>query len=199
MNLDHITERAVEKFGWDKTHAEHMARVYERYLSVKRLNPDLSATEDTKKYWELHLLDTNHYREYCINHFGVFIEHDPSKDEFTEREKDKPELKHFGLVPGEKDCGCDGTTDLWVRLVMAGETEKNTGDLRNYDLLYERKGDVSNLRRDIESITGVLNKNIHIYRFNDLNRDDLAPVDPVSDQTRLTGVGEMLLAIIHPG
>ncbi|PRP87988.1 hypothetical protein PROFUN_02725 [Planoprotostelium fungivorum] len=69
----------------------YLAREYIRFLNLKFKVGDfdaemLSPSGIVDYVWHKHILDTKSYREYCLSHFGRFIDHNPDgAQEFTAR------------------------------------------------------------------------------------------------------------------
>jgi hypothetical protein len=66
--------------GWEHDYADHVEKLYRRYLCMVKLNFNGSANVPTKNidlFWHQHILDTRAYAKDCQKLFGDFLHHFP--------------------------------------------------------------------------------------------------------------------------
>lgn len=77
MKLDSIIEQVIFTYKWDYRMAGDVALEYEKFMILRNENPNLSPPDNIDKFWHQHILNTNHYYNYCLNKFHKLIHHNP--------------------------------------------------------------------------------------------------------------------------
>lgn len=63
---------------WSDHYKRQVIKEYEKFLYMKSQNDSVSPSNDIDLVWHQHILNTKHYRQYCYDNFGFFVDHDPT-------------------------------------------------------------------------------------------------------------------------
>jgi hypothetical protein len=67
----------LRKHNWSPQYANEVFNEYEKFLYLRSKNSNVSPSNDIDIVWHQHILNTEHYRNYCNTKFGKFIDHNP--------------------------------------------------------------------------------------------------------------------------
>jgi hypothetical protein len=68
----------LNQTNWKNSYKLTVIKEYEKFLYLRSQNNKTSPSNDVDIVWHQHILNTKHYREYCNNKFGFFVDHDPT-------------------------------------------------------------------------------------------------------------------------
>jgi len=66
-----------KQYEWSDKYAEAVLEEYQRFMFIKALDSNTLATDPINKFWNVHILYTENYFDYCQKNFGKFIHHIP--------------------------------------------------------------------------------------------------------------------------
>jgi len=72
-----IIQQMIKTYGWNKLYVELVAEEYIKFIIIRSNIPNTSPSADIDTFWHQHLLNTEHYYNFCLNNFNTFIHHDP--------------------------------------------------------------------------------------------------------------------------
>jgi hypothetical protein len=77
MNLDKIILQVQKHHNWTLDYSIKVSNEYTKFMFLRSKNNKLSPSNEIDKFWHQHILNTNHYYNFCTENFGKFIHHDP--------------------------------------------------------------------------------------------------------------------------
>lgn len=93
FNLDFLIPQLNFK-NWTQIHCKNVINEYKRFLNLRAINYKLSPCNDVDIVWHQHILNTMHYRNYCMRRYGKIVEHNP-EDSFDQKKKIDAPKKHI--------------------------------------------------------------------------------------------------------
>lgn len=72
-----LTEQAAKYNNWTLEYCQQVIPEYERFIEIKANNSltELTPSDDIKKMWQFHILNTEIYCNYCMSKFNKIIHH----------------------------------------------------------------------------------------------------------------------------
>lgn len=77
FNVTPIIEQIIKVRGWNRLYAERVAEEYIKFIIIRSSSPLSSPSTDIDIFWHQHLLNTEHYFNFCQNNFDKFVHHNP--------------------------------------------------------------------------------------------------------------------------
>lgn len=89
--------------GWSMDFTMRVQLEYERFLSLRFTNNNLSPSKYIDIFWHTHILNTRDYITYCVNKYGEIIHHNPkdSMDQIARNKRLLNTLKEYKKKYGE--------------------------------------------------------------------------------------------------
>lgn len=201
--MNKVLLQVEREHNWTHEHAIKVANEYLKFMKLRNLNPKLSPSNEIDRFWHQHILNTKHYREFCIKNFNKFIDHDPEDandqiartkrvgDTIVEYKKKYSDNAPSGIWPtntSEKirvkliytfdyfhySNGVLGSEGTWHRV-----PRNDMG--RKYDrkiITVEKKGTIDTLTKFIVKVIGHTPMKIKpIYNFNEYNEGECNTID----------------------
>lgn len=162
-----VLQQAQELYHWTPDYAKRVAVEYMRFLFLRSQNAALSPSNEIDKLWHQHILNTKRYRNFCQQHFGKFIDHDPcdAKDQLARRRRVVNSRKAYASR-WTPQCSWN-EPEIKVKLVYTFDVFDDDGNFvgkrprRNsgyqYDgkvLLLPKVGTFADLKEKVSQITG---------------------------------------------
>ncbi len=79
VELFQIENQCEKEYKWSLNYAQRVGKEYARFLSLRAQNSQLSPSDDVDRMWHQHILNTQHYADYCNKIAGKFVHHDPTQ------------------------------------------------------------------------------------------------------------------------
>lgn len=182
INLNIITKQIKENKNnnqWSDSYTKCIETGYHNFLSIKCYNKGLKPHNDVKKYWEQHVLNTQHYKKYCKVYFGAFINHDPQ----FEDKNNGISLKLIPII----------SSNVSIRLIILNDQTKKNNKRLTY--LKFANQDISILKKKICLITEHC-RDISIYTMDDI-KNDCDVVKEINKNSEITNFDSDLVAILR--
>jgi len=103
-------------------HLDNVEREYKRWMFICGSQPDdtpvgVGRAELVDEFWHQHLLFSREYTDFCDEHFGRYIHHQPCGDGFKNVPAELDGLEPFEMFLEEykKEFGQDAPEEYWPR------------------------------------------------------------------------------------
>jgi len=101
--LGFVVRRVMKDNNVDKEEAMDSRLSFLRWASLKFItNESLVPSLETDMFWHAFLMFTHDYRDFCMRHFGEFIDHVPD-DEEEDNEEEQEEEKQIEIQEDQEE------------------------------------------------------------------------------------------------
>ena len=74
-DLVNIKAEVRRQEGWSADYTDRVAAYYEAFMALRDTSEDYSPPDNVDKFWHIHILNTEHYAQYCTARFGRVVPH----------------------------------------------------------------------------------------------------------------------------